>query len=256
MSKCIKLKNSGLKWICCSLVMFMYGYPKTTHATLKESSKPTALKEAPVQTKKIDVDLNALIKETQKLNNKSNQINLVWWTPEEYWQFALAQSPNITKIQIEEFLKVLRPYTTIAVVDGKVGTFAGITYKSKIEILSRIQIIDSQGIQYQAINDENIDADTKNFFAMMKPILANMIGKMGENMHFILFPAKNKQGNDIAAAKKEGTFSIKLGEKIFRWKLPLSSLFPPQTCPLCREQLSGTYKFCPWDGTKLSVTNN
>ena len=55
-------------------------------------------------------------------------------------------------------------------------------------------------------------------------------------------------------AKKEGFFLVELGENEFRWRLPLSSLLPLTICPTCGEELSGAYKFCPWDGTKLSET--
>lgn len=86
---------------------------------------------------------------------------------------------------------------------------------------------------------------------MMKPLFANMLGPMGQNMVFFLFPSNNKEGQKIADSKKEGSFSVEMGEREFRWRLPLGSLLPPKICPTCGEKLSGAYKFCPWDGTKL-----
>jgi len=81
-----------------------------------------------------------------------------------------------------------------------------------------------------------------------------MLGPTGQNTHFFLFPAKNEKGQKIAEAKKEGTFSVELNEREFSWRLPLSSLLPPKICPTCGEKLSGAYKFCPWDGSKLPET--
>ena len=92
----------------------------------------------------------------------------------------------MTPVQIEEFLKVLRPYMLIAVYDGKIGSFGGITYKPKATIQNNIQVIDKQGIHHRPLSDEIIDADTKSLLSMMKPVLANMLGPMGENMHFFL----------------------------------------------------------------------
>ena len=65
-------------------------------------------------------------------------------------------------------------------------------------------------------NEDEVDADVKNLLSMIKPVIVNMLGPLGQNMHFLLFPAKNKSGRNIAEAKKEGAFSVKLGEREFR----------------------------------------
>lgn len=197
------------------------------------------------------VDINALIQETQKRSDEPGEMTFVWWIPEEYWQASFSQNPNMSAAQIEEFLKVFRPYTIIAVVDGTVGTYGNVTYKTEAEMRSNIQIVDSQGNIYIPLSETEVNVDTKSFLAMMKPVLANALGPIGQNMYFFLFPAKNKDGLGIAEAKKEGIFLVKLGEREFRWKLPLGSLLPPKICPTCKEKVSGSYKYCPWDGTKL-----
>ena len=153
--------------------------------------------------------------------------------------------------QAEEFIKILRPYTVIVVVDGKIGAFGGVTYTPEAAIRDSIQIKDSKGDRYRPFSEGAFDADAKSLLSMMKPLFANMLGPMGQNMVFFLFPSNNKEGQKIADAKKEGSFSVEMGEREFRWRLPLGSLLPPKICPTCGEKLSGAYKFCPWDGTKL-----
>ena len=197
------------------------------------------------------IDINALIQETQKRSDKTQEMTLVWWIPEEYWQASFSQSRNITASQIEEQIKVFRPYTSVAVVDGMVSIYGTVTYKSEADIRSNVRFVDSQGNIYLPLSDTYINADTRAVLAMMKPALVNVSGPVGQNMYFFVFPAQNKEGLGIADAKKEGEFSVKLGEREFRWKLPLSSLLPPKICPTCHEKLSGSYKYCPWDGTKL-----
>ena len=78
-----------------------------------------------------------------------------------------------------------------------------------------------------------------------------MIGPMGQNMHVFLFPAKDKKGQDIAAAKREGFFSVKLDKREFKWRLPLGSLLRQKVCSVDGEKLNGAWKFCPWHGTEL-----
>jgi len=70
-------------------------------------------------------------------------------------------------------------------------------------------------------------------------------------MHFIVFSAVDKAGNRIADPMVKGAFSVKMHNKEFKWKLPLSSLLPAQTCGKCKERLKGNWSFCPYDGAKL-----
>jgi len=196
------------------------------------------------------IDLNALIQETQKMSQNVDEMTLIWWIPEEYWQASFAQDPTITDAQAEEFIKVLRPYVVIVAIDGKIGPFGGVTYKSEATVRNNIKLV-SKGVSYRPLSDEKVNADTQNLISSMKPALANMLGPMGRNMHFFLFPAKDKKGQNIAEATKEGSFTVKLGLNEFKWRLPLGSLLPPKTCPVDGEQMSGAWKFCPWHGVRL-----
>ncbi len=197
------------------------------------------------------VDLDALMEDTQKRSTETRGMTVVQWIPVDYWRISYAQDPTVSKAQAEECIKIFRAYTLVAVVNGEVGPLGGVTYKSEKDIRAGIQMMDSQRNLYSPLGAHQIDADMKNYLSMMKPYYANMLGPYGQNMHFFLFPAKNKKAQSIADAKKEGAFSIIVTGKEFRWKLPLSSLLPPKTCPTCREKLSGAYKYCPWDGTRL-----
>jgi hypothetical protein len=136
-------------------------------------------------------------------------------------------------------------------VDGKIGNFGGVTYESESSIRNSIRLIDNQRNNYRPLSTETVNADMKNFLSMMKPVFVNMLGPLGQNMHFFLFPPKNEAGQDIADAKKEGTFSVKLNQREFKWRLPLGSLLAPKICPVDGERLSGAWKFCPWHGVEL-----
>ena len=197
------------------------------------------------------VDLNALVQETQKRSDAVGEMTFVWWIPEEYWRGSFAQNPSVTPEQTENVLAVFRPYTLVAVVDGKMGSFGGVTYKTEVEIRSIIQLKDKAGTLYQPLADELVTVDTKSFLAAMKPVLSSVLGPMGANMYFYLFAAKDKDGAPVADARKDGSFSVMLGQREFRWNLPLASLIPAKVCPTCKRQLSGAYKYCPYDGTKL-----
>lgn len=199
----------------------------------------------------VKVDINALIQETQKMSQSQEEMTLVWWIPEDFWRASFEQNPNMTAAQIEEFIQVIRPYTMVVAVDGQIGSFGGVTYESESTIRNSIRLVDSQRNNYRPLSPETIDADMTNFLSMMKPVLANIIGPLGQNMYFYLFPDKNKTGHEIANAMKEGTFSVKLSQREFKWRLPLGSLLAPKTCPVDGEKLSGAWKYCPWHGVEL-----
>jgi hypothetical protein len=197
-------------------------------------------------------NLDTLINETQKTSTETDRMTMIWWIPEEYWKVSLAQDGKLTPAQIEDFVGALRPYTLFVVADGKIGTFGAITYRAEDEIRKSIQIIDSSSSGYPPLSNDKIEGDTQTLLLMIKPVLANMLGPIGQNMHFILFPSKNKAGKQIAPAMTEGAFSLKFGESEYKWKLPLGSLLPHKICPIDGEELNGGWKFCPWHGEKLT----
>ncbi|MEW6200611.1 MAG: zinc ribbon domain-containing protein [bacterium] len=201
-----------------------------------------------------NISLEELIKETQKMSPKPNEMTMVWWIPEEFWQITFSQG-EISEEDVKELLAVVSPYTIFVVVEGKIGVIGNVTYSSEDEILNKLKVIDTRGVsRVPLIGDETETADIKTFMSILKPIIANMLGPLGENMHFFLFPSSDEDGKKIYDPMKEGTFTILLGEEEFKWRLPLGSLLSPKVCPKCGEKLSGAYKYCPWDGTKLPET--
>lgn len=197
------------------------------------------------------IDVNALIQETQRTRQTDNEMILVWWIPLDYWRISFEQNPNMTAAQRESFLDVLRPYILVMAVDSKMGMFGGFTFEPEATLLDNIELVDRAGVQYRPLRSDMIDADIKNLLSMMKPVMANMFGPLGQNMHFVLFPAKNKKGQDIALPDREGALTIRIRNNEFKWRLPLGSVVPPKACPADGEKLNGAWKFCPWHGLKL-----
>jgi hypothetical protein len=202
-----------------------------------------------------DIDVEALLKETQHMSQADRGMTLAWWLPEEFWSASFARNPSITTSQAEEFLNVVRPHTMVLVIDGAIGVFGGITYKSEDSIRAITRLLDSQGKSYAPRTEAEVDADTRNLLQMMKPIIANMLGPMGENTHFLLFPGKSDDGAQIANAKGKGHFKVIVGEKEFKWRLPLDALLPAWVCSACKEECKGSWSFCPWCGTQVAKGN-
>jgi hypothetical protein len=176
---------------------------------------------------------------------------MVWWMPEEFWAASFSQNQKVTAAGTEGFLKTVRPYTIIAVFDGTVGPFGGITYRSEEQLRAGMRLIDAQGTSYPPLTDEQLSADLKNLLQIMKPMLANMLGPLGQNMQFFVFPGTTRAGARIANATAKGHFKVTLEKKEYAWRLPLDSLLPGKVCPDCHEPCKGSWNFCPWCGAKL-----
>jgi len=196
------------------------------------------------------ISLNALIMDIQKTTDNANEMIMVWWIPEEFWVAALSSDPSISQSQIDMITETLRPYLILIVVEGNLGNFGGVTYKTETAIRDRIQVVDNSGRTYGPLTQSQIDVDTKNLLGMMQPVLVNMLGPMGQNMHFFLFQSQNDM-DQIANPNREGMFGVNLGTNKFIWRLPLGSLLPQKLCIKCNEKLSGAFSYCPYCGGKL-----
>lgn len=209
-----------------------------------------ALAPAPAGAAEESINLSELTRETQKMIQKDNQMSLLWWIPEEFWRLSLEQSAAGGE-RTSQFLEVLRPYIVLVAVDGKIGPMGGMTYRSEEDMRGALSVADARGNRFRPVGLMDVAPDAKNLTAIMKPVFANMAGPLGKNMHMVLFPAVDKEGKRIADAAARGSFTVFLGEREFRWRLPLGSVLPSRTCPSCGENHSGAYDYCPYDGTRL-----
>jgi hypothetical protein len=198
-------------------------------------------------------DLQAIVRETQKTSSIPKQITLVWWLPEQFWRVSLQRGNSLSQEQAEKMLNIVRPYTLIAAADGRVGPLGGVTYTTGETLRSNVIIKDSKGETYHPLPDSALDPDTKNLVNIMQPMLANMLGALGQNLHFFVFPSKAKDGRLIADAAQEGSFEVWLNATTsFKYRLPLGSVLPPRYDPTTGESFPGNYKFNPYTGEKLN----
>ena len=199
------------------------------------------------------ISINDVVKETQKSSEAAGKLAMAWWLPDVFWRASFQQDDSMTEASIDEFLSVLRPYVVIAAADGTIGPFGGATFKDKDSVRKSIILVDKTGAQHSPLNEDQVSSDARNFSQMMTPILANMLGNLGKNLHFFFFPAVTQNGDRIAEAATPGSFSVEMGGEMFQWKLPLGSALPPKVCPQDEEEMNGAWSYCPWHGKKLVI---
>lgn len=198
------------------------------------------------------VDLQALIKETQKDSPSPKELALVWWIPLQYWRASIAAAdPNAGPEQYEKFEKVLSPYFLLAAVRGQMGPMGGVSWDKEDTMRANLTLIDGNGREYRPLSINSVSPDAKNLISIIRPVVANMLGPMGEHLYFLYFPSLSDRNKPIADPLAEGAFTIRMGKENYKWRLPLGALLPPKRCPVDGEQFSGAWKYCPFHGREL-----
>jgi len=203
--------------------------------------------------KNSDVDINLLMNETQLTTNDPDMVNLIWWIPKEYWEIAFSEDPTITENQIGEMMQIMSDYNVCAIVQGRMGLFGGVTYETAEDLFKKTSMKDHYGDSHSPLERSDISADMNNFLDIMKPIVANMLGNMGENFVFLVFDSKNSSNKLVVDSYKDHDFEIVLeGNESYKFDLPFSALLEPKTCPKDNEKLNGKWNYCPYHGEALN----
>lgn len=195
-----------------------------------------------------------ILRETQIGVDFNDRNGLIWWIPFEFW-LESGEKNGTPAEKTRKSLSALQDYTIVCVLLGKVSGLGSFDFVPPADLQKKTFVRDSNGEEYAAISD--LSGDAKNLADFMKPMLANAMGKAGENFAVIFFPAKSKSGGRIADATSKGQFSIVLKdaagepETIFHWRTPLTLLSPPRYCPVGKERVHADWDYCPWHGVKL-----
>lgn len=197
-------------------------------------------------------DYAALIRDLTKVQKTSGRITIVMWLPEEFWKLALSANGRLTQKGISDTLNVVRPYTLIAVLDGQSTALGGYSYTDDQALMTSVRLEDSRGALYQPLDPGLVSSGMRNLLDAMRPIMANMLGAMGQHLVFMAFPSADKAGKPIFNETGNGSLTVRVGDEALRYQLPLESLLPPSLDPKTGESFPGTYHFNPYNGDKLT----
>lgn len=199
------------------------------------------------------VDFPAFVREIQQSTREPGHLGILMWTPVEFWEKS-AERVGISAEKAQERYAPLRKYTVIIAGVGKVG-IGNINWISESELRSSLKLRDAAGNEYEPV--QKVSGDAEGLATVIKPLLANMMGTMGQNLQIYFFPGTDKMAKPIADALAPGSFAVVISnilgtkESVYEWKLPLTSLSPPRYCPVGKERMEASWKYCPWHGVKL-----
>ncbi len=193
----------------------------------------------------------AVIKETEKFDNSTDNVSAVIWMPIEYWKLAVSGNPRITDDTKQDMVKTMQDYLVFAVIDVKKGGLAIFTPTDPDIIRNSATLTLPSGKKITPVGDDDLSPGAQNLIAMFKPVMGNLLGKMGQGITFLVFSNKDENGKKLVDSLDKGKMTISENGHTFTWRLPLGSLMPLKVCPECGEEFPGNYDFCPYDGTKL-----
>ena len=196
-----------------------------------------------------------LLRETQLGVSENGYTGLVWWIPFEFWAHS-AEKRGESPQRAAETFKALKQYIVVGVFVAKISGLGSFDFVPAADLEAGVVVRDADGNDYAAVREP--DTDATNLAAALKPMLANAMGKAGQNFELLFFANRSKKGTAIADATQKGRFSIVLKkiagvpESRYEWRLPLTSILPPKFCPVGKEQVHADWDYCPWHGVALN----
>jgi len=206
--------------------------------------------QAQYQKKVKPVELSELTDEIQRSGGNPDSISLSLWLPIEFWESVIGQNPDIDQAAANELLGKLEQYDMFAVLKGSVGANGTPTYLNEETIFKKTYLILPGGNKHKPIEESKLSAEVVEIISVMKPILSNMLGNLGESMTFLIFES-HQNNKRLADPYQDGSLKMIVSGEKFEWRLPLNSLLEEKHCPIDKETLKGSWKFCPHHGAKL-----
>ena len=195
------------------------------------------------------VEVQKIIAETQRASQEGNEMTLVMWLPNGYWEAALDGAGKADPKRRKQFLDALKPYLLLAVVKGTIGLGGTLEARSKAELLSNSKLV-IDGRALEPVAPEAVSPAAQSILGMLKPMLVGMMGSMGQGIELLVYPAM--QGDHLLIDEHErGGFTYTLYEHTYTWRLPLASFLPVRVDAKTGEEFPGTYDFNPYTGDRL-----
>lgn len=206
------------------------------------------------QKKADDIDLTVFIKDTQKQQGGENKLKMAWWIPAEFWRSAAKQGGMVDDADLADLERIVSGYCMMAVVDGKMTNYGGMIFTDKELITESLVFTDQFNKKHRPIATEKLGEELQYLLVILKPMIQNMMGRLGENFHFYVFKDE-ENGQRLFDPYKEGKIHLKVLEADFEWATPLPSFMEPKMCPVDGEEMNGTWSYCPIHGKELMLSN-
>jgi hypothetical protein len=195
------------------------------------------------------VEVREFIHETQQSSNVGQQLTLVWWLPPEFWEVSMASNPNISAQTSADISATFHDYQVFALVRASTGVGGLTALQSNADLVSNAHF-EVAGQPIAPIPPDKVPPGIQTMLGAMRPMLANMLGQLGQSMELVVYPGVVDQ-HRLIEPLKSGSFQFALYDQTFHWRTPLASLLPKKVDRKTKEEFPGNYDFNPYTGDKL-----
>lgn len=197
--------------------------------------------------------ISDFVKEIQQSKDYDGQYCIAFWFPWQYWETALLQGLKGQPMpqQYKDMISTMKQYNIIGAIDVKI-TPMGMVYGDEEIVRDSAVMIVNDSVRLKPLDPKEYPEQIRELINLLSPIMKQLLGQMGQNQTWLVFPNRDSKGNAYADAKIDSRFEVHWRQNFpFKWRLPLDVLTPPKYCPVDGEKLSGKYKFCPYHGKEL-----
>lgn len=193
------------------------------------------------------------VPEIMQVRDDHGKIFMTLWMPWQYWETAMLSTTNGKPLpqDVRDMISAMKQYNIFGIVDAKATPY-GVVYADEKNIRDSIALNVGDSVKLKPVAEEDLPENVRLLVSLLKPTMRQMLGNMGNNLAFVVFPNVDSKNNYYIDAKNPGQFTLQWRSDVpFSWRLPLDVLTPPKYCPMDNEKLSGKYHYCPYHGNKL-----
>lgn len=183
--------------------------------------------------------------------------SLVWWIPTEFWVSIMSRDTASSAADKQAAIDALSGVSILGIVQADITQLGSFKFypKQEIEENMRVTYTPEGGDPVNLTPMTELDSDLQIMLGTFRPILANAIGNMGNNLHFFVYDDEQAGSDRLLNPYKPGELKVELtkrnGDSIQgSVEMPLNSLFVPRKCPNGKDA-HVSWDYCPWSGEKL-----
>jgi hypothetical protein len=158
------------------------------------------------------LDLQQFMAETQRMKRDKDEISIVWWLPTKYWQESMS---NATPAQRGAIVQALEPYAMFVVARIKPTPLATMKSVPRAELVDALDV-KFNGHSLEIVPERQLSPEVRNFLQIMKPVMSNLLGQMGEGLEFLMV-RNAADGKTIIDAEKPGALEATFFNAHFAW---------------------------------------
>ena len=204
----------------------------------------------------LSVKINAanlvdMAKDTQwQMQSADGRIQLIWLMPTAYWDESF-KSGGAANRERQRMINVLDKFIVIAVIDASVGVAGIPTGLDELAVSELLSLRTAEGSALEPIAIDKQEQELRALLNILKPAMSNMMGALGSQMQFLVYPGFDQKGKRVFDFDSDGLITLEYDKQVLTARTPLASTLAKKLDKDTTETFPGNFKFNPYTGKSL-----